>query len=97
MPALRTRGQSTRTASTTTAPDQTPKDYIVVVTLAITLRDMVKNRELWKDDALTRTAIYVPGAAQTEAGRGLWARGEARADAIRSLAGDIITRTLEPW
>jgi hypothetical protein len=74
------------------APDESPRDYIVVVTVAMALRDMVKNRDLWKDDALTRTAIYVPGAAT-----GLGSEQDARADAVRALAGDMITRTMEPW
>jgi hypothetical protein len=74
------------------APDESPRDYIVVVAVAMTLRDMVKNRDLWKDDALTRTAVYVPGAAT-----GLGSEQDARADAVRALAGDMITRTMEPW
>ena len=74
------------------APDESPRDYIVVVTVAMTLRDMVKNRDLWKDDGLTRTAVYVPGAAT-----GLGSEQDARADAARALAGDMITRTMEPW
>jgi hypothetical protein len=74
------------------APDESPRDYIVVVTVAVTLRDLVKNRDLWKDDSLTRTAIYVPGAVT-----GPSSEPDARADADSALAGDIITRTMEPW
>ena len=73
-------------------PDESPGDYIVVVTVAMTLRDMVKDRDLWKDDALTRTAIYVPGATS-----GVGSEREARSEALRTLAGDMITRTMEPW
>jgi hypothetical protein len=80
------------------APDESPRDYIVVVTVAMTMRDMVKNRDLWKDAALTRTAIYVPGASQSDGNRVvLGSEQDARADAIRSLANDMITRTMEPW
>ena len=42
---------------------QQPLDYILVVSLEVQLRDMVKNRELWSDDRLTATAVYVPGGA----------------------------------
>jgi hypothetical protein len=73
-------------------PDESPQDYIVVVTVALALRDMVKDRELWKDDALTRTAVYVPGAAS-----GLGSEQDARGEALRAIAGDMITRTMEPW
>jgi hypothetical protein len=72
--------------------DQSPRDYIVVVTASVVLKDMVKNRDLWKDDALTRTAVYVPGASS-----GLSNETDARADAIRQLATDMVTRTMEPW
>jgi hypothetical protein len=74
------------------AADQTPKDYVVVVTAAVTMKDMVKNRDLWKDDALTRTAVYVPGAVS-----GLGTERDARAEAMRNLASDMIARTMEPW
>lgn len=74
------------------APDQSPKDYIVVVTAAVTLKDMAKNRDLWKDDALTRTAVYVPGNVS-----GLGTERDARTEAMRGLAGDMVTRTMEPW
>ena len=73
-------------------PDESPRDYIVVVTLSIVLKDQVKNRELWKDEALTRTAVYVPGATT-----GLANEPDARADALRNLAAEIVTRTLEQW
>lgn len=74
------------------APDESPRDYIVVVTVAVTLRDMVKNRDLWKDDSLTRTSIYVPGAVT-----GPGSEQDARAYADSALASDMITRTMEPW
>jgi hypothetical protein len=74
------------------ASDESPRDYIVVVTVAVTLRDMVKNRDLWKDDSLTRTAIYVPGAMT-----GPGSEQDARAYADSVLASDMITRTMEPW
>jgi hypothetical protein len=74
-------------------PDNTPKDYIVVLTVAVVLRDQVKNRDLWKDDALIRTSVYVPGgtgsAPATEA--------SARQDAIGKVARELISRTMEQW
>jgi hypothetical protein len=73
-------------------PDQSPRDYIVVVTVGIEMKDQVKNRELWSERALTRTAIYVPGGTS-----GPTTEREARQEALRSLAGEIVTRTLEQW
>ncbi|MCB9462778.1 MAG: hypothetical protein H6682_03725 [Candidatus Eisenbacteria bacterium] len=68
---------------------QEPIDYIVVLTLSAQMRDQVKNRDLWKEDRLVATAVYEPGAGETEE--------EARREAIEILANDIVTKTLEQW
>jgi hypothetical protein len=73
-------------------PDQSPTDYIVVLTVAAVLRDQVKNRDLWKDDAIIRTAVYVPGGTS-----GLTTEADARKQAISDLAGDLVSRTMEQW
>ncbi len=70
------------------------QEYQVIVTLSVTAKDRVKNRELWKDDNLTRTANYFVVAtggqpAKTEA--------DGRADAIDKLAEGILNRTVETW
>lgn len=72
--------------------DQTPQDYIVVLTMSVTLRDLVKNRDLWKQD-LTHTAIYAPGGASG----GFTTEPEARTQAIQDMADDLVSRTLEQW
>lgn len=72
--------------------DQNPIDYIVVLRCSVRLRDQVKNRDLWSDDALIATAVYQPGAAT-----GAKSEEEARQAAIDKLATDIVTRTLEQW
>lgn len=74
------------------AADQTPQDYVVVLTMSLGLRDQVKNRELWADAALTRTAVWVPGATAGPA-----SEEEARLEALRLAATEIVTRTLEQW
>ena len=38
--------------------DQKPQEYIVVIRVSATLRDAVKNREIWKEDGITVSAIY---------------------------------------
>lgn len=75
------------------AADQSPSDYIVVLTTAVVLRDQVKNRDLWKDEGVTRTAVYVPGGQPPT----LTSEEEARREAIDGLARDLVTRTLEQW
>jgi hypothetical protein len=70
------------------------QEYQVAVTLSVTVRDRVKNRELWKDDQLVRTANYfvvqVGGQApQTEE--------SGRANAIDKLAEAVLNQTVEKW
>ena len=82
---------------------QEPEAYIVVVRIAVVLKDRVKNRDLWSDEGLTATATFpaVPGesaSAGTSGGEGPPQDEEdARAAAIRNLAQDILARTLEQW
>ncbi len=66
-----------------------PRDYIVVVTLSVQMRDQVKNQDLWREDKMVATAVYDPGEGETEE--------EARATALQTLASDIVGRTLEQW
>lgn len=73
--------------------DQTPRDYVVVVTVAAAMKDQVKNRELWQDEALTRSAVWAPSGESVL----LTTETAAREEALRSLAGEIVTRTLEQW
>jgi hypothetical protein len=75
------------------AGDQSPLDYIVVLTVSVVLRDQVKNRELWKDESMTRNSVYVPGGVPPL----LTTEDAAKADAISGLAQDIVTRTMEQW
>jgi hypothetical protein len=73
---------------------QTPEDYIVVIRVSATLRDAVKNREIWKQDPITVSAVYsvVPGSTQE-----LQDETSARRKAIRDLAEDVLARTMEQW
>ena len=66
----------------------------MVIRVAATLRDAVKNRELWKQDPITVSAVYsvVPGSAQE-----LKDETGARRKAIQNLAEDVLARTMEQW
>ena len=70
------------------------QEYQVAVTVVVTVRDRVKNREMWKDDSLVRTANYFVTASpgqepQTEA--------QGRASAVDKVADAILNRTVETW
>ena len=76
--------------------DQTrAQEYRVAVTVSVVFKDLVKNREIWSDPGLTKTANYyvtpVPGdtTAHTEL--------EGRQAAILKIADEIIARSVQGW
>ncbi len=88
--------------------NQEPETYVVVVRIAVVLKDRVKNRDLWADERLEATATY-PASGEAEGSSAADTEGatsgthmaanesEARSQAIRLLAQDILARTLEQW
>lgn len=79
-------------------PGQEPEEYIVVIVIAVVLKDRVKNKDLWSNERLQTTATY--SASQEAEGEktGLPAsEQEAREAAIKLLAEDILAKTLEQW
>ena len=70
------------------------QEYRVTITVSVTLKDVVKNREMWKDENLTKTVNYfvvdVPGqTAKTEL--------DGRKEAIQKIADEILSRSVEGW
>ena len=68
--------------------------YEILLTVKVSLRDQVKNREIWKEDALTVRSTYnvVPVGsepAKTEA--------DGRREIIQKLADQIVSRTVQGW
>lgn len=76
---------------------QTPEEYIVVVTIAVVLKDRIKNRDLWSDERLQATATYAAEESTAEDDPDLTAEEEARLEALELLAQDVLARTLEQW
>ena len=73
---------------------QEANEYRVTITVAVTMKDVVKNREMWKDDNLVKTSNYyvvdVFGQkAETEL--------DGRKAAIQKIAEEIVARTVEGW
>lgn len=70
------------------------EEYRVSITVAVRVLDKVKNRELWRDDALLKTQNYyvvqVPGQQAQDERSG-------RQEAIRKIADEILSRTVENW
>lgn len=70
------------------------QEYRVSITVAVTFKDQVKNREVWSEPTMIKTANYyvqdVPGhPAQTEL--------DGRKEAISKIADEILSRTVEGW
>lgn len=74
--------------------EERPTQYEIVLTVKALFRDLVKNHDLWKEDALTVRTTYnvVPvGAAPAKT------EVEARAELVKSLADQIVSRTVQGW
>ncbi len=76
------------TANTTNA-----NEFRVTISVQVTFKDLVKNRELWSDELVKSAQYYVqdvPGqAARTEL--------DGRKDAITKIADEILSRSVEGW
>ena len=70
------------------------EEYQVAVTLAVTVRDRTKNREVWRDDQLVRTANYFVVQVGTQPPG---TEDEGRAAAVDKLAEAVLNKTVEQW
>ena len=70
------------------------EEYQVAVTLSVTVRDRVKNRELWRDDQLVRTANYFVIQVGTQPPQ---TEEEGRANSVDKLAEAVLNKTVETW
>jgi len=70
------------------------EEYRVTIGVSVVFKDLVKNREIWHDDDLVKTANYyvqqVPGQTpKTEL--------DGRKEAIQKIADEILTRSIQSW
>ena len=70
------------------------QEYRVTIGVSVVFKDQVKNREIWHDDELVKTANYyvqpVPGQqAKTEL--------DGRKEAIQKIADEILSRSVQSW
>lgn len=76
-------------------PAQEPEQYIVVVTIAVVMKDRVKNQDLWSNEAMKASATYVATPSSSEGV--IDSEAEARVEVIEKLMQDILAKTLEQW
>ena len=71
------------------------QEYRVTISVSVVFKDLVKNREIWSEAALTKTSNYyvtpVPGdtAAHTEI--------DGRREAVLKIADEILARSVQGW
>ena len=69
-------------------------EYIVIVTVQLTLRDRVKNKEIWSADQVVGRASYFLESSTSGA---VTSESAAREQAIRQVVDYAISRTVEGW
>jgi hypothetical protein len=67
------------------------EEYIVVLTLDITVKDRVKNKDMWQQEGMRTTATYLLSGDQART------ETEARQEAIEQLSDVILSRTVAGW
>ena len=68
--------------------------YEILLTVKVTFRDQVKNRDVWKEDALTVRSTYSVVPVGSEPAK---TEVDARADVVKKLADQIVSRTVQGW
>ena len=69
-------------------------EYIVIVTVQLTLRDRVKNKEIWNAEQVVGRANYF---LESSTGGGVTSESAAREQAIRQVVDYALSRTVEGW
>ena len=70
------------------------EQYRVTVTISVRMFDKVKNREIWKDEGLSRTSNYY---VVEVAGQPAQDETTGRNRAIQKLVDEVISRTVDTW
>lgn len=70
------------------------QEYRVTIAVSVVFKDLIKNREIWNEPSLVKTANYftqdTPGEpARTEL--------DGRKEAIQKIADEILSRSVEGW
>ena len=69
-------------------------EYEIVLTVQVSFRDMVKNHDLWKEDALTVRTTYNVVPVGTEPAK---TETDGRRDVIQKLTDQVVSRTVQGW
>ena len=69
-------------------------EYEIVLTVQVAFRDMIKNRDVWKEDALTVRTTYNVVAVGTEPAK---TETDGRKEVVQKLTDQIVSRTVQGW
>jgi lipopolysaccharide assembly LptE-like protein len=72
---------------------QQANEYIVILTVKLTLRDRIKNKEIWSSDSVVGRSSYFVGGPPG----GVNSEPDARALAIKQVVDFAISKTVEGW
>jgi len=72
---------------------ETAQEYRVTIRFAVVVKDRVKGKDLYSNDAMLAQSTYSVSARGDEPAN----EDEAREEAIRKAAEDILSHTLEEW
>ena len=70
------------------------QEYRVSITVSVAFKDLVKNRELWSESTLQKTANYF---VQPVGGDSARTEADGRRQAVAKLADEILARTVQSW
>lgn len=73
---------------------QRADEYLVVVTVDITFRDRVKNKEVWSEENIRGVASYFVGSTDVNTPS---SESQAREVALRQIVDIVVSRTFEGW
>ncbi|MCK4423970.1 MAG: LptE family protein [Candidatus Omnitrophica bacterium] len=77
----------------------TIEEYRVIITVNLVLKDLVKNKIMWRESKFTGEYTYYTDASQSTgaAGTSVGSEEEAKKEAMIDLARSIVNRTVEGW
>ncbi len=69
--------------------EEIANEYEIAIIIDVEVRDRVKTKELWKEEGMARTTNYFVDQVGSET--------EGRQEAVRQMAEDIVSRTVQGW
>lgn len=69
--------------------EEIANEYEVAIIINVSVRDRVKNKELWSEEGMARTTNYFVNQVESER--------QGRQPAVQQIAEDVVSRTVQGW